>query len=262
MNIAQTRVFATLMLMLAAWNAARAGQPECSPSGDGFHPQNPDLWRIADQMNLDEMRKYGWRKFCEATGSGVNPAWRQSPWQEVGELFHPAEAGNHQPNLTNLAAQPKSFSRFAPVFQLAATQPNTTSPIPLQSIHFNACAAWHVREQKLNLPDWLNLQKQAGQKFIEPFPRESVVIKALWWPIKRSQLFCGLPVWDGIPAGTQENSFPYSKWPRLVWIATAPNPPSEVEWESPIWRQGSTNNPRSEERRVGKECRSRWSPYH
>ena len=26
-------------------------------------------------------------------------------------------------------------------------------------------------------------------------------------------------------------------------------------------RQGDTN-PRSEERRVGKECRSRWSPYH
>src|SRR5258707_2840182 len=24
----------------------------------------------------------------------------------------------------------------------------------------------------------------------------------------------------------------------------------------------STQNPRSEERRVGKECRSRWSPYH
>ena len=23
-----------------------------------------------------------------------------------------------------------------------------------------------------------------------------------------------------------------------------------------------TNKPRSEERRVGKECRSRWSPYH
>ena len=24
----------------------------------------------------------------------------------------------------------------------------------------------------------------------------------------------------------------------------------------------SLGNPRSEERRVGKECRSRWSPYH
>ena len=25
---------------------------------------------------------------------------------------------------------------------------------------------------------------------------------------------------------------------------------------------GETNDDRSEERRVGKECRSRWSPYH
>src|SRR2546423_5872894 len=27
-------------------------------------------------------------------------------------------------------------------------------------------------------------------------------------------------------------------------------------------RQGGRQNSRSEERRVGKECRSRWSPYH
>ena len=26
--------------------------------------------------------------------------------------------------------------------------------------------------------------------------------------------------------------------------------------------EGTTNAVRSEERRVGKECRSRWSPYH
>ena len=26
--------------------------------------------------------------------------------------------------------------------------------------------------------------------------------------------------------------------------------------------EGSEYDPRSEERRVGKECRSRWSPYH
>ena len=29
-----------------------------------------------------------------------------------------------------------------------------------------------------------------------------------------------------------------------------------------VWRWNSTNSDRSEERRVGKECRSRWSPYH
>ena len=27
-------------------------------------------------------------------------------------------------------------------------------------------------------------------------------------------------------------------------------------------KQGLTREQRSEERRVGKECRSRWSPYH
>src|SRR5688572_32482212 len=30
----------------------------------------------------------------------------------------------------------------------------------------------------------------------------------------------------------------------------------------PPRRGASTGTPRSEERRVGKECRSRWSPYH
>ena len=28
------------------------------------------------------------------------------------------------------------------------------------------------------------------------------------------------------------------------------------------WERGGEERERSEERRVGKECRSRWSPYH
>ena len=36
--------------------------------------------------------------------------------------------------------------------------------------------------------------------------------------------------------------------------AVVKNPPANA------WDMGSI--PRSEERRVGKECRSRWSPYH
>ena len=32
-----------------------------------------------------------------------------------------------------------------------------------------------------------------------------------------------------------------------------------LEWKS---EPGENNTTRSEERRVGKECRSRWSPYH
>ena len=35
---------------------------------------------------------------------------------------------------------------------------------------------------------------------------------------------------------------------------------ASVEEGVPGWRKGA--HARSEERRVGKECRSRWSPYH
>ena len=31
---------------------------------------------------------------------------------------------------------------------------------------------------------------------------------------------------------------------------------------APSHKKGTNNKWRSEERRVGKECRSRWSPYH
>ena len=34
----------------------------------------------------------------------------------------------------------------------------------------------------------------------------------------------------------------------------------EEDFEEDIWR--GLEQKRSEERRVGKECRSRWSPYH
>src|ERR1039457_4928663 len=39
--------------------------------------------------------------------------------------------------------------------------------------------------------------------------------------------------------------------------------PLKGSFDSPDKRVGATLlDPRSEERRVGKECRSRWSPYH
>ena len=49
------------------------------------------------------------------------------------------------------------------------------------------------------------------------------------------------------------------KFRRCVQIATLSELfPSEIEKCKGIW----TKETRSEERRVGKECRSRWSPYH
>ena len=36
----------------------------------------------------------------------------------------------------------------------------------------------------------------------------------------------------------------------------------EMEWSGKEFLLVDTGTTRSEERRVGKECRSRWSPYH
>src|SRR5256885_4165790 len=61
----------------------------------------------------------------------------------------------------------------------------------------------------------------------------------------------------------------YSSAVRMRWLETTGLPSSETatapaptispnsESRSPFWP-----TERSEERRVGKECRSRWSPYH
>ena len=50
-----------------------------------------------------------------------------------------------------------------------------------------------------------------------------------------------------------------------VWVAlVASTHPGEALTKSPIpmWFGDHAVENRSEERRVGKECRSRWSPYH
>ena len=48
------------------------------------------------------------------------------------------------------------------------------------------------------------------------------------------------------------------------WPGRAGRMPScgRRQWVTRRSREGNRRQPRSEERRVGKECRSRWSPYH
>src|SRR5258708_16961909 len=76
---------------------------------------------------------------------------------------------------------------------------------------------------------------------------------------------CALPI-SAVPA------FP-PNWPRLFRHPCAlPRCGSErsrcgvprrrEEWGSSADRGAEATKSRSEERRVGKECRSRWSPYH
>ena len=52
-------------------------------------------------------------------------------------------------------------------------------------------------------------------------------------------------------------------WNRvLVLVAGAVLAPGKRTVTQALRVMGLADKPRSEERRVGKECRSRWSPYH
>src|SRR5947209_12849476 len=57
---------------------------------------------------------------------------------------------------------------------------------------------------------------------------------------------CALPIWETIVSSTVSTSSVELR----AWLTS----PSAVSF--------STDRVSSEERRVGKECRSRWSPYH
>ena len=47
-------------------------------------------------------------------------------------------------------------------------------------------------------------------------------------------------------------------------ISMAQTPDEIISWLPEVkgWKKPESKEVRSEERRVGKECRSRWSPYH
>src|SRR5256885_9441488 len=74
---------------------------------------------------------------------------------------------------------------------------------------------------------------------------------------------CALPIWNGhrLPEvggrGVQVVRGQRDHPGEVLRTADHPAVPGRVE--DPGSRLG---DPRSEERRVGKECRSRWSPYH
>src|SRR5256885_2592391 len=73
-----------------------------------------------------------------------------------------------------------------------------------------------------------------------------------------SDLMVGEEAWD--PARTP--SADAAAVERLLAAGASVVAKTNLAFPAVIAAFGQTRNPRSEERRVGKECRSRWSPYH
>ena len=56
--------------------------------------------------------------------------------------------------------------------------------------------------------------------------------------------------------------FAYNAWANRRCFAALEPLPADVYFRDLKSSHGGLHGTRSEERRVGKECRSRWSPYH
>src|SRR3712207_9037827 len=67
---------------------------------------------------------------------------------------------------------------------------------------------------------------------------------------------CALPIYSLMPPEVRPDTA--CSWRITIRTATGTMPPNAAE----IACTRTLNRVRSEERRVGKECRSRWSPYH
>src|SRR2546430_12627841 len=77
---------------------------------------------------------------------------------------------------------------------------------------------------------------------------------------------CALPILDLAPDdGRQTNDSPKyeaERRPRIGRRAEGPRAFGHLPSQDEHRCDGKNQSRRSEERRVGKECRSRWSPYH
>src|SRR5260370_24113388 len=68
---------------------------------------------------------------------------------------------------------------------------------------------------------------------------------------------CALPIWR-LCCPSRANG----QQSLLATLGSLPPDPSSPARQSLLQAQSRVQSERSEERRVGKECRSRWSPYH
>src|SRR5256885_12937478 len=78
---------------------------------------------------------------------------------------------------------------------------------------------------------------------------------------------CALPIFSAMVI-TAMTDWCAAKAGCFLNVAQSASPPpvgtpvASPTGQSPVWVNSLDYGSRSEERRVGKECRSRWSPYH
>lgn len=194
--------------------------------------QAEDFWILIDKHAILDIRKHAWKRFEEIIGPEDQPAWIQ--WKTKEEAFRTAV-----PTTSALRSVKPLPLEPPPQFGIAK---------PLrQTVHFNAFAEKRIHRTGDPLNDHKllsNWRDELGMKFIIPFPRESVVVKSIWWPVKSAsaRIRSPLPVWTELvdyPPDHDQIELPYTKWKDYVWIEP-PNSNATDNCAMPKWTSAAS----------------------
>ncbi|MGD2109535.1 MAG: hypothetical protein PVI86_09105 [Phycisphaerae bacterium] len=216
---------------------------------------------LRDTQDEAAMRVHAWKTLMSITDE-ISGRARWETWPQAKEVYtrvppedplRPCEPqGKPKQQLRGLALE--SPPQLEP---LEKDEAPAVERSLAQSVHFHPSARKHVRDQKLYEPLCLDqLRVKGGHKFIASFPRDAVVVKAIWWPVKRGAPSC-IPVWDGVPrhtdpggtrtpkakrrCGTNRPVAPrngFSTWRRLLTIDPNSGPSVPTAVVPPAWWNG------------------------
>ena len=145
-----------------------------------------------------------------------------------------------------LIYSPRHFSSVLRIIQQVWSLKN----LHLYSIKSEPVEVWDETRGFANCPPYsmrLNCKDAARRDRVKAF--KALSLRTDTWYNTYTMAAAILPIW---PRSTAPPQHPdrYLALSTSAWVLLSP---TIEDWG---------NGPRSEERRVGKECRSRWSPYH
>lgn len=207
-----------------------AADSPCVPRG----PANKRyLEQIRDEQNETLMRRHAWSTLQRIIANKTSGKACWDTWPQKSDI---------------LDCSKKSFLSSSAVINLEVPSQlvnSVTRPDLLQSVHFHP----NTRDKicTLNEQAKLDAMLDRGWRFIDPFDRETVVVKAVWWPhISESKSI--LPLWDGVPVdpALQASKYPFSIWPRLIAVSSEPTRPTTDKGPPPWWWEGFGKAPPQE----------------
>jgi hypothetical protein len=216
-----------LMLVPALLCVAAGAEPPAAyrdiPAQYDFPAAPAVLEQLRASSDVTGQRRHAWQLFAGITSPAADgrPIWetwysRLDTFQVPGKT---ATAAGRRASLVSLRQ-----ARLAPGDRLVPP-----SDPHLSDILFNRPAYDHIRRNKLYLKSTLAKLNAAfppgtplWSRAIPEFPAQSVVLKVVYWPVKRDGM-TPMPVWDFAPVNryspaTPLPSNPQTSWARVVAI--------------------------------------------